>query len=124
MALSGEEYCEEHLKESSQCRVDGCENTVCEGFRFCEEHKCKTDGCINESENGYYCETHSCGEYACIYPRMEGSDYCETHQAIRDGNIDPEIGMSKDDVPKSTWGSPDRRNVNEHDGFYCRTMDI
>lgn len=58
-----------------------------------------------------------CGEYACIYPRMEGSDYCETHQAIRDGNIDPEIGMSKDDVLKSTWGSPDRRNVNEHDGF-------
>ena len=117
MALSGEKYCEEHLKESNQCRVDGCENAVCVGFRFCEDHKCKNDGCINESEDGYYCETHGCGEYRCIYPRMEGSKYCETHQAIRDGNIDPEVGMSKDDVLKSTWGSPDERNVTEYDGF-------
>lgn len=25
--------------------------------------------------------------------------------------------MSKDDVLKSTWGSPDERNVTEYDGF-------
>lgn len=48
---------------------------------------------------------------------MEGSDYCEVHQSVRDGYIDPEAGMSKDDVLKSTWGSPDERNVTEYDGF-------
>ena len=46
---------------------------------------------------------------------MEGSDYCKEHKAVRDGNIDPEIGMSYEQVLKSTWGTPDRKNVTEYE---------
>lgn len=67
---------------NSLCKADNCHNTCEEGFRYCKNHKCISEGCIYNKGLGQYCEDHTCIVNSCMEAHLPDGDYCAKHTCV------------------------------------------
>lgn len=81
------------------CSDFSCNNAVSGYGKYCDTHRCATEGCSNKKlsdsnychycvcalcrnnrvPGGYYCANHSCVAGGCTHVRVTGSQYCYIH---------------------------------------------
>lgn len=66
---------------SSSCKMDGCENERIEESKYCTEHVCVVEECLNGKAGENYCSEHfNCAVENCTEERVLNGEYCITHK--------------------------------------------
>lgn len=72
------------------CMFDLCHNKSLSGSKYCKDHKCVDESCLNLklvlADNIFlYCQVHKCEIHHCDLIKISQSYYCEEHNCIIEG---------------------------------------